>query len=238
MAVESPNRITFNEHPFAIQLAKYWEIALKREGFKQSNPEYDHLMKVNDQCSKIEHTLHTLQISRVLLAERHSLVEVYSRIGTRDFLRYVLENYFLRITTYKDQILQLIDVVLELGIQKGPHFEKKLKAKVSGLKGIIDAIERTNTLFINVKSIRNKIAHEGQLDNPHLHTLELNEVAFEELPQYRPYIEEDSRNILNQLILENTKDMIKIEEDLMTDFFSILNALLEHFIKAVDSKEK
>ncbi len=230
-------KITFNEHQFAVELAKLWEVELRKGGFKQSNPKYDYLMKVNHQCEKIEQTLRTIQISRILVVERHSLVDVYSRIGTNDFLRYAIENFFLRITTYKDQILHLINEVLELGIEKKTHFEKKLKEKISSFKDIMDAIERTNLLFTSVRVIRNKIAHEGQLDNPDLYTLELNAVAHEYLPHYRSKIKQDSASALNKLTLENAMEMMMIEEELTTDFFSVLNILLGYFMKGVEAKE-
>lgn len=63
-------------------------------------------------------------------------------------------------------------------------------------------------------------------------------VTFPELPHYRTLIEQDNQNVLNQLILEKTSEMIKVEADLMTDFFSVLDVPIEPFVKEIDAKEK
>lgn len=189
---------------------------------------------------KIEQNLKTLQLCRRFIAHRHPLIyddrKEKSTITTEEYLRYHIENYFLRITGYKDQILELFANVYCIEIEKNIGFEKNLRKKLTEkqLKQLTEIIETVNKLLSKVKPIRNKIAHEGYFHDDDLGLIHGMDYYLKRDGKKSKFKQEDLTSLITSTIMENIMEMIENEKSLATNFFQILDVLYEPFISRIE----
>src|SRR4051812_22645055 len=68
-------------------------------------------------CLRMSSLLETLRLSRFFLAERVNVsIDNTLKIKNADFIRYHIECYFIRATTFKDLLLKLYNRVHKFGI--------------------------------------------------------------------------------------------------------------------------
>ncbi len=239
---DRPTRIKYIDQRFVNRLYRLHgeELSKNKYDFKKGGQYFEYLTKVESHLRRIKHTIETLGLIRVLIAEKHPLSKVTSTstISKGEFLRYNIENYFLRISTYKDQIFQLIDCVLELNIKKGIGFQGRLekKAKDDSIDFVKVIIDNLNTLFANVKPVRDKIAHQGYFHDSDIGLIETGYDIVESEPDRKDLTRDDMDNILSVFISKNIIEMRRIEDDLGDNLFSILDILFVDFERKIEEK--
>lgn len=109
--------------------------------------------------------LQDLQTPRILLAELS--VKNHSSINLGALNRYHIENYFLRITTYKDLTVHFIEIKKGWPLDKNNSAASKLLklAKAVGARQTINFLPHVDVLLA-AKTICNKVAHQGNSDMP------------------------------------------------------------------------
>jgi hypothetical protein len=240
---DRPKRIKYTDQRFVNRLYRLHreELNKNKYDFKKGGQYFEYLNKVESHLRRIKHTIETLGLIRVLIAEKHPLSKVTttSTISKGEFLRYNIENYFLRISTYKDQVFQLIDCVLELNIKKGIGFQNRLekKAKEDNIGFVKDIIDNLSTLFTNVKPVRDKIAHQGYFHDSDLGLIEAGYDIVESEPEIKDLTREDMDNILSVFISKNIIEMRRIEDDLSDNLFSILDILFVDFERKIEERK-
>lgn len=185
-----------------------------------------YLKKVHQKFINICNVLHTLQIARILIAEQHPSIEGNkSKVKIADFLRYNVENYYMRITAYHDVIMQLLNEVNCWEIPSQFNFNQRVKIRAKKEKNH-DAqliVKNLDEILKNVKLKRNKIAHEGSFATDIIF-LEIADFLSENIPSSN--IDETDRNIFYaKLIIDNTKEMLQIEQDLATNLLGVMDLL-------------
>jgi hypothetical protein len=242
MTTENVKKISYKEHPFFMKMGTLVATEITKNGYPQASEKFDYLNKVQAQYYRVKHTLDTLILMRVFIAEAHpsSNVNKDSTIKTRDYLRYHIENFFLRITTYKDQIFQLLNDTYEMEIKRGASFERTLikKAEQQNLPEVLLIIRNTNLLFenTNIINIRNNLAHNGDFRNSDLGMLDGSELLTDTNPDDNDLLSAMGEIILGKIVKENIDEMTKIEEQMATHFFSVLDVLLPMLDRRVESK--
>lgn len=194
------------------------------------DPEY--LKKVHFIQSSLTQSFKTLQIARILIAEIHPAVNRYSSsIKPADYVRYNIENYFLRLTTYKDLILKFIDAVYNWKLKTNVQFSANLQKKIKEIQNInLETITISlGNLMQTVNPIRNKIAHEGSI-NSDIVFIEGADYLKEAIPEIA--FDRHGRDVYFKKIIEdNLGEMLKIEEDLGTNLLTVLDVLYPVFNK-------
>lgn len=237
--MEEEKKVVFDDHKVA---KKILLDVTKSYHERKTNPnKFEYCRGVHKDVAKVYSTLKMLQLVRILIAEEHPMVDKRkgSNIQRNQFLRYNLENYFLRMTTCKDQFLQLIDTILQLGTKKGNGFDKRLvKAAddktITEVKAVVDSI---NNLFSSVQHIRNKIAHEGGYEDFDLQMLELASMAKEQF-NIEAVTDEEYNTYWSMTIMSNIKEMMQIEEDLTTNLYMILNTFEKAYTARIIELDK
>ena len=206
----------------------------------QKSPKPSHttyLQAVHRKMVAALNTLHTLQIARILIAEQHPAVKgTKSHVKPADFLRYNVENYFLRITAYNDVVLQLINEVYEWGIKNDLSFYKKIKAKAKAdqNKDVLLMISSLDNLMKSIKPKRNKIAHEGSLATDIIF-LEAADYLAETIPNTN--IDQADRDLFfAKIVYDNIKEMTQIEQDIATNLLAVMDLLWPVFKQTLNQK--
>lgn len=233
--MEQGKLISFDEHKFMIKTTSILAEGINRnENFlnHKTKQQYEYVKNVYKVLFKIRHTLETLQLSRIFIAERHPLSkkitgEMNSSITIDKYIRFHLECYFLRITTYKDLTLQLLNTVYQLNEKLGNGLESRLikKSKGETKEKLMEIVERLNKLISTVQPKRNKVAHEGYYDNSDLSLL------FGMLEFKRPMMEEH----LKELIMENVAEMQGNEVEITSNLFYNLDRIYDDYYASISS---
>ncbi|MBN8837202.1 MAG: hypothetical protein J0I09_08085 [Sphingobacteriia bacterium] len=217
-----------NDHVFFIVLLK--ELAKVGKGTRKGAKQR-YIFNVNHEVVAIKRSFETLQIARILVAEQHPQINKFSSaVKPADFLRYNIENYFLRITVYSDLVLSLINQVYQWNIKKDLSFKKNLgvKARETDNIPVKKIIRQLDKLMKNVKPIRNRIAHEGSLRSD-IVLLEASDQIEDATPGQG--ISKEQRDLLfKQMIESNLQEMLAIEEDLATDLLLVFDTIYPVFM--------
>lgn len=200
---------------------------LTKDFQKEPKPSHTlYLKTVHQKFINIFNVLHTLQIARILIAEQHPSIEGNkSKVKIADFLRYNVENYYVRITAYHDVIMQLINEVncWEIAPQFNFNQQVKIRAKKEKNRDALLIVKNLDGVLKSVKSKRNKIAHEGSFATDIIF-LEIADFLSENIPDSN--IDETDRNLFyGKLILDNIKEMLQIEQDLATNLLGVMDLL-------------
>lgn len=87
-----------------------------------------------------------------------------TRVDRGDYLKYNLENYFFRVPKIKDQILNLLNVVFEMGLHPSNGLEKKVRANPQIVDGNFHYyLDYFDAALVNIKPLRDTIAHRSDL---------------------------------------------------------------------------
>jgi hypothetical protein len=201
--------------------------------------------KVKKELDKTKKILTDLMMIRQMVAEIHpdSGIPKNSNISRELWLKYHIENYFLRIITYKDQVMKVMDTIYRWETKSGNGYEKRLikKANEDGIHQISNLISNINMLLSSARDIRNKLSHEGSLENPDITLLEIHK-GIEDIIDDYPSLELKKEDYLNSdvflpyfnvTVMNNLKEMMRIEEDLATNFFENLDFLHEKYLELI-----
>lgn len=235
IAMTNQDNVAFDDHEV---VNKILTDTVKAYHTKELNPiKFNYCRSVQSDISKIYSTLKTIQLVRILIAEEHPIIDKRkgSSIERNQFLRYNLENYFLRITTYKDQVLHAMNSLLQLEVNSGNNFTNRLKSKATqqNIPEVDLAIQNLDKLFSSVQHIRNKVAHEGGYDNIDLGMLELASIAKENF-DIEAVSKSDYDTLHAMLIIENIKEMMQIEEDLTSNLYAVLRSFYPYYLAKIE----
>ena len=164
-------------------------------------------------CLRISSLLQTLRLSRFFLGERlEDKIFENHKVKNADYIRYHIETYFLRLTTYKDLILKLFNRTYNLELKENNGLEKNLIKQITNNNYVEldELLKGLNILMTNVEPIRHKIAHGGYHEDIHLILIESKESIikdnYQDLPNSKEYLQN-----LNSLLKRNIIDMYGIE---------------------------
>ncbi len=110
-------------------------------------------------CCRLHSTINTLSLSRFLLEEEFKSKNSKGNKG--DILRYHIEYFFIKVTTYRDLIFKLINQVYDFEIEENMSLKKKIKKQIKNqnLSEVTTLLDGLDTIMEKIIPIRNKIAH-------------------------------------------------------------------------------
>lgn len=224
-SVKVPSRqekeIPIDDSPFFKSLRKRTQslyVTKSGKPRKRFNQKDKYQRDILEICLRISSLLETLRLSRFFLAERldDKLLESH-KVNNSAFIRYHIEAYFLRLTTFKDLILKLSNRTYKFEIKENVGLERNLKKQISrdNLTELEQLLIGLDILMKNIEPIRHKIAHGGYHDDIDLILIEAEETInrdnYSALSANKEYLV-----ALNSLLKRNIIDMYNIETMMAT----------------------
>jgi len=232
-------KIKLEEHRFYIKLISDITHFHKAE---KGSEKAKYCKEVGSVFHNLKKTMEDLTLIRTLLAGLHSINNPvdYHQYPVQVHLQYHIENYFLRIMTYKDLSLQLIAVVCQLKVKQKHNLESKVRdlLALSSLHSIIPLIDNIKILLSSVREIRNQLTHEGSFSDIDLTLLKILQ-GLRSMAEKHNFIRDRIRDLpeintlLDMTITKNIKDMAKAEEDIATNFLANLDVLYTQYEKNI-----
>jgi len=179
-------------------------------------------------CLRISSLLETLRLSRFFLSERlDDKIFENHKVKNAAFVRYHIETYFLRLTTFKDLILKLLNRTYKIDLKENVGLERNLKIQIqkNGFTDLEQLLQGLTILMKNVEPVRHKIAHGGYHDDLDLILIESQETIstdnYSSLSQDSEYLK-----TLSLLLKRNIIDMYGIELMMATYVLLVYKRLL------------
>jgi hypothetical protein len=193
---------------------------------------YKYCKNVQHQLSKSKNVLETLQLVRLLVAEKHPSIALEGNdfIDRETILGYHLDNYFIRLNRYKPDIIQLIAAVNEWVIPDTTDEPDIVlhKAKKEGLTGIITLLENIDALLARANPVKSGITDKTGMSAADISLIESVKEA-ENLVKHAAgsadSYEEDKNEYYLTSVANNLKEMALIEGQLYINLVSVLDTL-------------
>lgn len=180
------------------------------------NPNTDrsiYISKVNDCITSIVQSFDDTDLTIKLIKFADPKIKSFkmTRVERGDYLKYHFENYFFRLPKLKDQVLNLLNVLFQLGYNQSNGLEKKIRNNETlQQKKLLYFVDYFNDAFSKIKPIRDTIAHRGDLADRNFAMLtsysmvKYNENVYNLLLKNQiayTYIFEKNQGILKQAII-------------------------------------
>lgn len=181
---------------------------------RKLNAKDSYQREILEVCLRISALIEQLRLSRTFIEDREKCTcNENLSISNSDYIRYHLECYYIRITTYKDLMLKLCNRVCKYEITEGNGLEKNLKKRLEleNNQIVSELLVGLDILMDKIKPIRNNLAHGGYHEDVDLILIESKDL-------YRDIQKEDNEydKILHRLINNSTLNMYMIDYMMVT----------------------
>lgn len=230
-------KFIIEDHEFYVSLRKgsfdlFFTKSLRpRTKLNRSDSYHRNILEV---CLRLSAILETLELSREFIEERRNSPYNNSfKVSNSQFLRYHLECYYIRITSFKDLVLKLINRVYLACIRENIGLEKNLAKFSVELKfmDIDNLLIGLNIIMNKIEPTRHRITHGNYHEDVDLILIESME---RNRAVKRCIKKKDYDQTMKRFMYRNTKDMFLIE--LMMKAF--LELTFDTLYKVRMSKEK
>lgn len=180
---------------------------------RKYNPKDTYQRDILEICLRINSLFETLRLSRFFLGERVDIpVDNDLKIKNADFIRYHIECYFIRITTFKDLILKLYNRVYRFEIKENIGLEGNLKKKAvnENISDLIHLLEGLSILMREIEPVRNRITHGGYYDGSDLILIESEETVRKDTER-KSLTDDEYNSTLKRFLEKNILEMQLIE---------------------------
>ncbi|MBX3253501.1 MAG: hypothetical protein KF862_05115 [Chitinophagaceae bacterium] len=130
-----------------------------------------YIARVNDSLSSIAQSFWDIELTIKLIEFAHPKIKSFkmTRVDRGEYLKYHFENYIFRLPKLKDQVLNLLNIVFQLGYSQSNGLEKKIKnTAILQEKKLLVFLNYFNDAFCQIKPLRDTIAHRGDLADSNL----------------------------------------------------------------------
>lgn len=125
-----------------------------------------YISKVNDCITSITQSFDDIDLTIKLIKFADPNIKSFkmTRVDRGEYLKYHFENYFFRLPKLKDQVLNLLNVLFQLGHSQSNGLERRVRNNETlQQKKLIYFIDYLDDAFSKIKPIRDTIAHRGDL---------------------------------------------------------------------------
>jgi hypothetical protein len=155
-----------------------------------------------------------------------------SKMNRHDYIVFMIENYYLRITSIFDRILRFCNIVYEIGLPEKECREstiiKNKKIKGTNIEKILNKINKFSNEF---KPIRNKVAHQesfydSKLSYVQAYYLLIEEESSDELMKYKNIYKSTS----DSYVIEKKDDLLEATnrlKEMISEFFDLILPIIE-----------
>lgn len=236
----TPKEIPIDDSPFFKSLLKrtqklYFTKTNKiRKKFSQRDSYQREILEI---CLRLSALLETLRLSRFFIDERRNVPpDNDMKIKNADFIRYHLESYFIRITTFKDLMLKLYNRVYKFNFTEKNGLENNIikRAELDNNTILLHLLDGLSILMTSVKPVRNKIAHGGYHDDIDLILIEGDE-TIRRRNKRSSFTNEEYKVTMKRLLTKNIIDMHMNEVMMATLIFLSYKKL--HSVRRAKEKE-
>lgn len=172
------DQIEIDDHPFNLSLRKdtiRLYFTKSRKPRTKFNP-LDTYKRANLEVSlRLLSIMETLALSSEFIQERRGIsFNNKFKVNNSKYLRYHLECYWIRVTSYKDLILKLINRVYATGIKENIGLERNLVtyAEKNDLDDISYLLKGLNIIMSKIEPTRHRITHGNYHDDTDLILIE------------------------------------------------------------------
>lgn len=223
------------------------KIILKKYREKEVlTPGEEYVTKLNNSLIALMDNFRDLELIELFLAERLKVKTINRKeVTDPEYIRYHMENYFIRVHKIKDQVCILLNNFFKLGHYENSWLEKNmLKDEFLKATSLTIYIKYCNEIFRQLRSIRNQIAHRSNLSTSDLGMLDgillSNSISKKMRNTYFIYkeaqirlfvfVSEKNRKILHEAIISL---LIILTQAYVKDFESHSGIKIAHNIKAM-----
>lgn len=229
------NEIKFEDVPFLKSLLKRTQKIYFTKQLKIRNkisPKDIYQRDLLEVCLRLISIIETLRLCRSFLDERLKIIDSNFVINNGEFIRYHLEYYFLRVTSYKDLILKLMKRTYQFKIKENIGLERNLRkeSERNGVEVVSNLLKGLDILMKQIEPIRNNIAHGGYHIDPDLTWIESIEITKRQNLNSSEY-----KDILKRLLEKNLYDMELINLMMMTYLLFVFKKLYP--VRKIKEKE-
>lgn len=125
-----------------------------------------YIAKIHENLTSINQSFWDIDLTIKLIEFAHPKIKSFkmTRVDRGEYLKYHFENYFFRLPKLKDQVLNLLNVLYQLGYNQSNSLEKKIrKYKKIEEKKLFLFLDYFDDFFAKIKPLRDTIAHRGDL---------------------------------------------------------------------------
>jgi hypothetical protein len=200
-----------------ISQQEYNKIVTKPTKFERYN--IDILLSANNITECLDQIHYSIEMLSGFKTKRSSLM------NRHDYIVFILENFYLRITSIFDRILRFSNTVFEIGL---PEKECKESTIIKNDKikdtPLYEVLKRLNTFIDKYRFPRNKIAHSESYNEKELADIQGFYIAIEsgndhDLERYKGFY----KRIADKYVVEKKNELNQITDELekfLIDFFN------------------
>jgi hypothetical protein len=162
-----------------------------------------------------------------------------SAMNRHDYIVFILENFYLRITSIFDRILRFSNVVLEIGLPEKECKESTI-IKNDKIKGtsLYSALNKLNTFIDKYRYPRNKIAHSESFTEKGLTDIQgyyilLDSENQQDIEQYKTLFKLET----DEYVANKKKELMKIANDLEKLLIDLFNEITP-FVDSIGQRYK
>lgn len=192
----------------------------------------------------------TLRVTAILNALKYSRLFIQSLVTKRinrlneptdaQFLRYHLECYAIRVTSFKDIFLKLINRTYRLDIKENVGLERNITAlaEKQNITTITGLLQGLNIVMKQLEPHRHRIAHGNYHEDLNLIMLESIETRFDNKPRMPKANMQEYKASRLRVIGKNCSEMILLElllQKYMVVSFALLYPVRKSFEKEISN---
>lgn len=200
-----------------ISQQEYDKIVTKPTRFERYN--IDVLLSANNIIECLDQIHYSIEMLSGFKRKRDSVM------NRHDYIVFMLENFYLRITSIFDRILRFSNVVLEIGLPE-KECKKSTIIKNDKIQGttLYSVLKKLNNFIDKYRNPRNKIAHSESFSEKGLTDIQgyyilLDSENHQDIERYKTFFKlETDEYVVNKMkeLMEITNDL----EKLLIDFFN------------------
>lgn len=209
---------------------------------KVDSPTYKYCKNVQHRLTKVKSTLETLQLIRLLIAEKHPSISTTNNevIDRETILNYHVENYFTRLNSYKPDIICFIAAVHEWKIAdessvnaSAQLLEMATRAGITGIADIIATIDKVLELATPAKSDITESTGMSAADISLIESVKEAENLIKHSLAANDNYEDDKNEYYTTSVASNLDEMTNIEATMYANFISVLDSFYETYAAKV-----
>lgn len=194
-------------------------------GSKRENKAIEILLEVHKITECLDQINFTIEMLSGFRKKKNSIM------NRHDYIVFMSENFYLRISSIFDRVLRFANLVFEIGLPERECRESTIikNQKIQGTK-VETVLKNINKFIEEYKPIRNKVAHAESFSDPKLISVNAFHCVNDwddssELEKYRNYIKVRTDNYVTQRKEELSKSAEQIK-GLVAELFDAMTPII------------
>lgn len=125
-----------------------------------------YMQNVNEAMTNLSQSFWDIDLTIKLIEFAHPKIKSFkiTKVDRGEYIKYHFENYFFRLPKLKDQLLQLLNLIYQMGLSQSKGLEKKVRAhQLIQHKKLYIFLDYFEEAFSKIRPLRDIIAHRSDL---------------------------------------------------------------------------